>query len=274
MHSLHAHRVAIGDESVPLADVGTGAPVLLLHGAGTDLRVWGPHASQLSAHVRCLAPTQRYHGTQGWRGDGPAYGVGTHAADLNALVDALGVAPVTVVAWSYAGHVALHAAGRRPDQFARLVLFEPGVRTLALDEAEGLPVARDSQAMFGPIVEAVRGGDPVQAMRALIDGSGGAGYFDALGPERRSVYLDNAHTLPLLLAQEEPPPASREALSRLSMPVHVLWGGISRPCAGLPARALARCWPAGAHREIPGAGHLWPEEAPEAFCAAILEAMG
>jgi pimeloyl-ACP methyl ester carboxylesterase len=233
--------------------------------------MWEPHILSLEHRFRCIAYTQRHHGTAAWRDGGPPYGVATHAADLNGLMDALGLKAVTVVAWSYAGHVALHAAGRRPDQVSRCILFEPGVRSLIPGEEDAPAVAADAQALFGPIFEAVGRGDLTGAARALIDGSGGAGCFDALGGERRSLYLDNARTLPKLLAQEEPPPASREDLSALPMPVHVAWGEASRPASRLPARAVARCFPDRSRHAIPGAGHLWPEEQPDAFCRLVAE---
>ncbi len=272
MHaSPQTHRITLGDDTFPFTDAGEGAPVLFLHGAATDLRIWQPHGAALGASRRCVAYTQRYHGTQAWRAGGPPYGVKTHAADLNAFIDGVGLPPVTIVAWSYAGHVALHAAGRRPDQFARVVVFEAALRPLALEDDEAQAVARDAEAMFGPIFAAAARGDLVEATRAMIDASGGPGYFDALTPTRRALYLENAHTLPLLLAQEEPPEVTSRMLAGLPMPVHVLWGGASRAIGKVPSKALARCWPAGLHREIPGANHLWPEEAPEALVATVLD---
>jgi pimeloyl-ACP methyl ester carboxylesterase len=253
----------------PLLARGVGVPVLFLHGALGDLRTWLPHVATLSARFRCFAYTQRFFGSEPWRSDGPAFGVATHADDLIAIVEALGVGPIHVVAWSYAGHVALHAALQRPDLFESLFLFEPGVRTLALKAGERDAVVADAQGMFGPIFEAVGRGDLEQATRLLIDASGGPGYFDAQAPQRRAVHRENAHTMPLLLTQEPPPVSSGEALGTLRIPVSILWGERSRPASKVPSQAVARCLPSGHHSEVPGVGHLWPEEDPEGFCDAV-----
>ena len=218
---------------------------MFLHGALGDLRTWLPHVALLSKRFRCVAYTQRFFGSAPRRSDGPAFGVATHADDLIAIVEALGVGPVHVVSWSYAGHVALHAALQRPDLLGSLFLFEPGVRTLALAAGEHDAVVADAQAMFGPIFEAVGRGDLEQATRLLIDASGGPGYFDAQAPQQRAVYRENAHTMPLLLAQEPPPVTGRYAcrsafcgasgLDRLPRCRLRWWRGASR------AAVIARC---------------------------------
>jgi pimeloyl-ACP methyl ester carboxylesterase len=261
--------IVIGPDPFSNVDQGFGPPVLFLHGALGDLRTWLPHVQALPAKFRCIAYTQRCFGTQSWRNDGPPFGVATHADDLIAFVEALSRRPVSLVAWSYAGHVALHAALQRPDLFSRLLLYEHGVRTIPLDANEQHAFTQDAEAAFGPIIEAVGQGNLKRATRLLIDASGGSGYFDALPPERRAVYLDNAHTMPLLLAQEPPPFTTCEALGRLSMPVAVLWGEHSRPISKVPSQAVARCIRPARHGEVPGVEHLWPEENPNAFCACV-----
>ncbi len=270
MTPTRARPIPIGDVALDGAEAGEGAPVILLHGALADRRIWAPHLTLLAPRLRAVAYTQRHFGPGDEAAGGAPFGVAAHARDLLAVMDALGLPRAAVVAWSYAGHVALHAALAAPGRFSRLVLHEPGVRTLPLPEPEAARVAADARAVFGPIVGAVAEGRLEEAARRLIDASGGPGHFDALPPARRAVYRDNARTLPLLLAQEEPPPMSLDDLRRLPVPVDVLWGGVSRPVTRLPAMAVAAARPGGRHEEIAGTGHLWPEEEPCAFADAIL----
>ncbi len=253
---------------------GHGPPVLFLHGALADARIWRPHLARLGSRARGLAYTQRGFGRGPWRAGGPPFGVEAHARDLVRVVEALELGPVHLVAWSYAGHVALHAARERPGLFAALALYEPGVRTFPLDEDVGRLVAEDGGAMFGPIVEAVARGDMGHAARLLVEASGDPGDYDRLPPQRRAVYDENAPTMAALLAQTPPPAMTAGDLAALAMPAHVLWGERSRPAARLPARAVARAIPRGRHGEVPGAGHLWPEEAPDAFVGAVVDRFG
>ncbi|MCB8820629.1 alpha/beta fold hydrolase [Microvirga rosea] len=259
----------IGQDRFPYVDMGNGVPVVFLHGALADWRIWAEHCRLLSKRFRCISFTQRYFGETAWREDGPRFGVSTHAEDLIAFVEALGIGPVNLVAWSYAGHVALHAATQRPELFSRILAYEPGVRTLPLGPDEAALVGQDAQAAFGPIFAAVGEGRLEDAVRLLIDASGGAGHFDAEPADSRRIKLENLHTMPLLLSQEEPPAMSCEDLKRLPVPVSVAWGEKTRPLFKFPSEAVARCVAHGAHREVPGVGHLWPDEDPPGFSAFV-----
>ncbi len=267
--ALGLSEVTVGADTFRYIDVGSGSPVVFLHGALGDLRTWRRHCEALSGEFRCISYTQRYFGTSPWREDGPAFGVRTHADDLIGFLRALDLGPVHVVAWSYAGHVALDAALRHPNLFGSLLLYEPGVRTLPLEPAASEEVNTDAQAAFGPIFEAVTRGDQAEAVRLLIDASGGQGYFDGQSPDRRVIHLENAHTMPLLLAQTPPPHLGGDELASLVVPVSVAWGEQTRPVFKRPAQALAHAIPHSRHMEVPGVGHLWPEASPMAFATWV-----
>ncbi|HEY8383607.1 MAG TPA: alpha/beta hydrolase [Microvirga sp.] len=259
----------VGSDTFPLFDVGAGPPVLFLHGALSDLRLWLPHVERLQGRFRCLAMTQRWFGTTAWRANGPSFGIDAHANDLVALVRALETQPVSVVAWSYAGHAAIEAVRRAPELFAGVLAYEPGIRSLALSDDETAELGADAGAMFGPVFGAVGSGDLEGAVRLLIDGSGGAGYYDAQPEAARTIHRENAHTLPLLLAQTEPPAASPGLLQAMPRPIAIYRGGETRPLFRIQADAVARCLPGGRHRIISGSGHLWPEQDPAGFADAV-----
>jgi pimeloyl-ACP methyl ester carboxylesterase len=252
-------------------DVGDGRPILFLHGALGDLRTWQGHGDTLSDRYRCIGYTQRYFGRASWRNDGPPFGVATHAEDLTAFVEALGLAPVYLVAWSYSGHVAFQAALRRPDLFRRVMVYEPGVPSYVTGPEELAAFGRDAQAMYGPIATAVNNGDLEEAARLMIDGSGGDGYLDRQSPEYRTIVRDNLHSLPRLMAQEPPPKITGEDLATLKMPVSIVHGGLTRPVFAIPSLAAARCIRHARHVEVPGAGHLWPQESSHGFSAVVEE---
>lgn len=261
--------IPVGSDAFPLLDVGSGPPVLFLHGAVSDLRMWLPHAERLRGRFRCLAVTQRWFGTSAWRADGPPFGVDAHADDLVALVRTLKTGPVSVVAWSYAGHAAIEAVRRAPELFAGVMAYEPGIRSLALPDEEMAELGADAQAMFGPVFGAVGSGDLEGAVRLLIDASGGAGYYDAQAEAARTIHRENAHTLPLLLGQTEPPAASPGLLKAIPRPITIYRGEATRPLFRLQAEAVARCLREGRHSVVPGAGHLWPEQDPAGFADAV-----
>src|SRR5829696_8626271 len=111
-------HIAVGEDAFEYVDVGRGPPVLFLHGAPGDWRMWRRHCAALSARFRAISYTQRYFGIVRWRADGPPFSTATHANDLVAFAEALGAGRPAVVAWSYVGYAVLQAALTRPDLFS------------------------------------------------------------------------------------------------------------------------------------------------------------
>lgn len=261
-----------GDITLSATEAGAGPTLLLLHGAVADERLWAPHQALLADGFRTIALTQRWFGPDPWVEGGPRFGVDTHARDLIDVIDALGGPPVHLAAWSYAGHVALTAAARRPDRVASVFLYEPGVPVYVSDPVELEAWGADAEALFGPVVDALEAGDPAAGLRALLDATGQRhGVYDSLPDRQRRMYDDNARTLPLQLDQAPPPPLAPADLAALPMPVTVRWGAASRLAFRTVSLAVARAIPHRAHAEVPGAVHLWPAEQPAAFAAALRE---
>ncbi|XXX82420.1 alpha/beta hydrolase [Sorangium sp. So ce134] len=261
--------IEVNGANLAYAEQGQGTPVVFLHGAGSDHRMWDRHLAIVGQRHRAIAYSQRYFGTGAWGSSWPPLGVQTHADDLVALLRALDAGPAHLVAWSYAGHVALTAALGHPELVRSAFIYEPGVPSYVTDPAELRALGDDVNAWFGPVFGAVQRGDLQGAARALIDGSGQReGYFAAQPAERQAVYLDNARTIPLLLSQPQPPAITRDDLASLKMPVTIAVGELSRPAFSVVSRAAARCIP-GQHLVVRGANHMWPEEDAAAFCAAV-----
>lgn len=262
--------IEVNGAHLAVVEQGQGDPVVFLHGAASDHRMWGRHLALVGQRHRAIAYSQRYFGTGAWGPGWPPLGVQAHADDLVALLRALDAGPAHVVAWSYAGHVALSAALGHPGLIRSAFIYEPGVPSYVTDPAELRALGDDMNAMFGPVFEAVKRGDLHEAVRVLLDGSGQrAGYFAAQPAERQAINLDNARTMPLLLSQPQPPAITCGDLAGLKVPVTIAYGELSRPTFGVVSRAAARCIP-GQHLEVRGATHMWPEEDPAAFCAAVL----
>lgn len=255
----------VGADVFPYADVGRGRPILFLHAAPGDHRMWQPHMALLADRWRCLAYTQRWFGTESWRPDGPPFGSATHATDLVNFVTALDIGPVALAAWSYSGHVALAAALARPDLFTSLFVYEPGFATYVTDPELLALFGEDATKVFAPIIESANEGDYEEAVRRLVDGSGGPGYFDREAEDRRRIHLDSAHVMPRLLSQSAPVPISSEDLASLQVRSLVSCGLKSRPVFLVTSRAAARSIGGIWHFELPLAGHFWPEEEPEEF---------
>jgi pimeloyl-ACP methyl ester carboxylesterase len=114
---LHGHRMA-------LTDVGSGPPILLVHGMMSARTTWADQWDRLAADHRVLAPDLFGHGES----DKPLgdYSLGAHAASLRDLLDALDVPSATVVGHSLGGGIAMQLAYLFPERVDRLVLVSSG----------------------------------------------------------------------------------------------------------------------------------------------------
>ena len=112
---LKLHYADWGNESAP--------PLILLHGGQDHGRSWDWVAQELQADWHVIAPDLRGHGDSQWTSDGN-YGVLDFVYDLAQLVQQLDLSPVTIVAHSLGGNIALRYTGLYPDRVSKLVAIE------------------------------------------------------------------------------------------------------------------------------------------------------
>jgi pimeloyl-ACP methyl ester carboxylesterase len=100
-----------------------GPPLLLLHGGRDHCRNWDWVAEALRDDWHVLAPDLRGHGDSQWSPDG-SYWMAGYLYDVAQLVHQQGLAPVTIIAHSLGGVIALRYAGIYPDAVKKLVAIE------------------------------------------------------------------------------------------------------------------------------------------------------
>jgi pimeloyl-ACP methyl ester carboxylesterase len=106
-------------------EAGQGPGVVLIHGVTGDLSIWFlcKAMQTLSARYRVMAFDIRGHGYSEAPPD--RYTSGDHAADVFALMDALGIDRATIVGHSFGGVIAAHAAVLAPERVAAVVFSDP-----------------------------------------------------------------------------------------------------------------------------------------------------
>jgi len=117
---LHGRRFHYTEWGAPSAPA-----VIFLHGITGHARTWDDEARLLAGRYRAIALDQRGHGDTDPAPDGD-YSDAALLGDLEAFVDGLGLARVTLVALSLGGRVAINFAGRHPGRMERLVVIDIG----------------------------------------------------------------------------------------------------------------------------------------------------
>jgi pimeloyl-ACP methyl ester carboxylesterase len=112
---LRLHYVDWGSPGKP--------PLLLIHGGRDHCRNWDWVAQALRDERHVIAPDLRGHGDSQWSTDG-SYSMAGYVYDLAQLIHQQRLAPVTIIAHSLGGNVALRYAGIYPETVARLVAIE------------------------------------------------------------------------------------------------------------------------------------------------------
>jgi pimeloyl-ACP methyl ester carboxylesterase len=128
---LRLHYVDWGNSGAP--------PLVLVHGGRDHCRNWDWVAEDLRRDWHIIAPDLRGHGDSQWSQDG-TYMMAGYVYDLAQLIHQQKLAPVTLVAHSLGGNIALRYAGLYPESVARLVAIEglgPSPKMLAERFAQG-----------------------------------------------------------------------------------------------------------------------------------------
>ncbi len=112
---LRLHYVDWGNPTAP--------PLLLLHGGRDHCRNWDWVAAELRHAWHVIAPDLRGHGDSAWQMDGN-YTMAGYIYDLSQLIHQQSLAPVTIVAHSLGGNIALRYTGIFPQNVRKLVSIE------------------------------------------------------------------------------------------------------------------------------------------------------
>jgi pimeloyl-ACP methyl ester carboxylesterase len=112
---LKLHYVDWGNDDKP--------PLLLIHGSKDHARSWDWVARELRDEYHVIAPDLRGHGDSAWS-TGGHYLINEFVLDIAQLIQTLDLHPVTIIAHSLGGAVALQYAGIYPDRVHKLVAIE------------------------------------------------------------------------------------------------------------------------------------------------------
>jgi pimeloyl-ACP methyl ester carboxylesterase len=112
---LRLHYVDWGNPEAP--------PLLLLHGGRDHCRNWDWVAQDLARDWHVIAPDLRGHGDSQWSPDGN-YSMAAFVYDLAQIIHQRQLAPLTIIAHSLGGNIALRYTGLYPENVRKIIAIE------------------------------------------------------------------------------------------------------------------------------------------------------
>ncbi len=229
-------------------DCGEGQPVLLLHGFGLSVNIWGLLARHLrDAGLRVLALDQRSFGES--YAPSADFGIDELVADVAAVVDHLDLSGVILVGQSMGGVVAqAYALQQRDDRLTALVLMNTTCNLVGDLRNRLLASAMDSALVsrltaIGPVglllARGAFGRKPAHRHLELTVRVGAEG-----DPAQRRGLVGRLLGIDL-----------REPLRRLVIPTLILAGGADRITPARDTRQLIAALPHAHVATYPDAGH-------------------
>ena len=246
---------------------GQGPPAVLLHGGSLTARTWDYVALALRADFRLLALDLRGHGASDWAED---YSMQSHASDVAAVVDELGLARTRLVGMSLGGMVACEFALRHPERTESLAMVDvvPRPRFAATARMRAFMTGFRGAATVEEVVEMALAvsprSDPQRLhyrMRALLK-RGDDGRLVWKCDQRYRRPSDYAALMEHLAGFETRVPT-------LSAPFLLARGGDSLIVSEEAANDFAARFPDGRWINIAGAGHNVQEDNPRDLAKAL-----
>jgi len=243
--------------------VGSGPPLILLHGTLSSARQLRTLASRLAQRFTVLSVDRRGSGESVAAAASPAgpIDVAVHIDDLAAIASAEDVGPSTIVGHSYGGCLALELAARQPELATAVFAYEPPYGPLAP------PVVRRHMAGVGRrTLEASKRRGLAAAALTFMAGVSGEAAVEALSPaarERIGRAGTGAVADATLLGMDP------HGLTAISCPTMIATGEASQRVYVDIADALAEHIGGAVRDRIPGIDHMAPIMAPDVIAAAI-----
>ena len=264
-------NVPVNGAEIAYVSEGTGPPLVVIHGAWGDYRSFSGAAPVLRDQRMVVRVSLRHHWPNPWVGSErdalEVYRVETHAADVVALIEKLGLGPTDVLGHSYGGVVAALVAHSRPNLVRKLVLVEPSLYGMLRESEAGRKHIRaESEWRDGMLAKTYVGQD-LNELAHVMNAK-----FDEAPENRRRLFLDNAHTVrPVLVNNWVDVPFTCEQARQLRMPVLLIEGEKTDADMRDINLELMKCLPGARRVVLPNSTHTIQFDAPEAMARTVGE---
>jgi pimeloyl-ACP methyl ester carboxylesterase len=251
--------VRTGGVEIAYQRIGEGPPLVLVHGAGDDGRIWQPQLAALANEFTVVAWDEPGAGRSA---DPPAkFALADYAHCLAAVVEDVALGPAHIAGLSWGGTVAQELYRHHPGLVATLILIDTyagwsgslpaeEVRARVLGAREMLAAPPEEFDLTFPGLFA---GDPPAEFVSLLE---------EIAADARPESL--ARQISIMAETDQ-----RDLLPQIVVPALLIWGELDERSPVSVAHELQQAIPDTELVVIPGAGHLSNLEKPEMINEAI-----
>jgi pimeloyl-ACP methyl ester carboxylesterase len=251
--------VDLGGLNVAYERVGQGPPLVFVHGAAEDSRIWGPQLAGLADEFTVVAWDEPGAGRSSDLPEGS--GLADFANALAALLKALALGPAHIAGLSWGGTVLLELYRRHPDLVATLIMIDTYAGwkgSLSADEvrarvadARKMLAAPDEE--FDPTLPGLFAEDPPAEFVPLLA---------AISSDVRPASLGRELAI---MAETD----LSDLLPQIAVPTLLIWGRHDARSPLIVARQFEESIPDVTLAVIERAGHMSNLERPEQVNLAV-----
>jgi pimeloyl-ACP methyl ester carboxylesterase len=283
----HIERAVLNGTTLAYREVGTGEPVVLLHGDISDIRTWDQQLLPFGVGHRAVAYSRRFFRPNEEGSPEEDYSWPRHVDDLLAFLHTINACPAHIVGNSSGAYIGLLAAIREPSAVRTLVLEEPPViplftqipprpaellRLLTQRPRTALSLMRFGVSVMLRARRAFHRGDDDHGMRTFARGVlGGRRFFDRLSAVRLEQMKDNVLPIKEQLLAGELPPLAESDLRNMRVPTLIVTGQHTAPFMNRLMNRLEELLPDVERVTIPHASHFMHEDNAPALNDVVLE---
>ena len=240
--------------------VGDGPPLVLVHGAAEDGRVWQPQLAALADELTVVAWDEP---GAGGSSDLPAvFGLADYARCLAALIEAIGLGPAHVAGISWGGTVAQELYRQHAELVATLILVD-----IYAGWKGSLPEA-EVHARVAGVLKTLQGpGEAFDPIPGLFAGAPPAEFLPLLDEMAAAVRPESLSNLLLVMAEAD----LRDVLPTIAVPTLLIWGELDLRSPLSVGQEFEQAIPKAHLVVIPNAGHMSNLERPAPFNHAVRE---
>lgn len=256
MEVIRTHGLEIAYERV-----GEGPPLVFVHGAAEDGRVWKPQLAALADEFTVVAWDEPGAGRSS---DVPAdFGLVDYANCLAALIGALALGPAHVAGLSWGGTVTLELYRHHPELVATLILIDTyaGWKGSLPEDEVNARVADAHRMLAAPAEEF----DPT--LPGLFAGEPPVEFVPLCKEIAAAVRPESLRAQLFAMAEAD----QRDLLPRIAVPTLLIWGELDARSPLSVAAQFEQAIPDSKLVVIPHSGHVSNLDQPKLFNEAVRE---